>query len=77
MKMKVICKTTNREIVPGEAIALYTSHKIQGLKYWLPNGETGTFEEVTPNGLINFNSKGKSRQCLPEGIGAKIEYGLY
>lgn len=71
--MKAVHKNTGREILPGEAVSLYTSQKIAGVEHWFPNGESGTFEEVTPTGLINFNSFGKPRQCMPEGINAKIE----
>lgn len=42
-------------------------------KGWENTGERGKFEEVTRTGLINFNCNGKPRQCMPEGIGARVK----
>lgn len=71
--MKAIHINTKRILSAGDSVALYKAQKIAGVEHWFPTGEIGTFEEVTPTGLINFNREGKPRQCMPEGIGARLE----
>lgn len=60
---------SNLEILAGNRVDI---HKMDDRGLWVATGERGTFEEVTPSGLINFNVDGKPRQCMPGGIGAFI-----
>lgn len=68
--MKAIDLYTDKEILPGDPVFI---HKQNVTGNWNYTGQNGIFEEVTKGGLINFSHEGKPRQCLPEGIGAKVE----
>lgn len=67
--MKAICIARNIEIKSGDLVRIY---KLSN-GHWGFTGKHGIFEEITPAGFANFNHEGKPRQCLPEGLGLKIE----
>jgi hypothetical protein len=67
--MKLICNITNKEIKSGNLVRI---HKLYNGN-WGFTGKHGVFEEITASGFINFTQEGKPRQCLPEGINARIE----
>lgn len=73
--MKAIDQLTGKEIFPGDTVKIYKYSS--DYSTWLYTNQMGIFEELTPSGHANFTLDGKQRQCLPEGIGAKIEYGAY
>lgn len=69
--MKAYRILDGKEVERGHAVAIYKL--MSDNKTWQYTGLTGFFEEVTPSGLVNYEMGGDPRQCLPEGLGLRIE----
>lgn len=70
--MRAVNIVTGRVYGYGDEVPIYKAIDIAGME-WVDTGENGIFEEVTHSCLVNFLWNGKPRQCMPEGIGCKIE----